>query len=200
MPGRTREAPDTSDLAVVIGARIKQERHARGWTLDRLSEIAGVSRRMLINVEQGTANPSVGTLLKLSDTLGIGLPALVEPPRPSPIQVTRHGHGAVLWRGNAGGQGVLMAGTTPPEVVELWDWTLAAGDRHTSEAHTAGTIEMLQIQDGTIEVTVGEKTVALEAGDAMSFPGDVPHAYANTSTQPARFSLVVFEPDVGAHH
>jgi transcriptional regulator with XRE-family HTH domain len=30
---------------------------------------------MAINVEQGSANPSVGTLLKISDALGVGLPA-----------------------------------------------------------------------------------------------------------------------------
>jgi len=29
---------------------------------------------MVINVEQGSANPSVGALLKISDALGVGLP------------------------------------------------------------------------------------------------------------------------------
>ena len=36
---------------------------------------------MVVSVEQGAVNPSVGTLLRLSDALGIGLPALVAPPR-----------------------------------------------------------------------------------------------------------------------
>lgn len=63
-----------------IGVRIKQERSSRSWTLDHLAEVAGVSRRMLVKVEQGAVNPSIGTLLRLSDALGIGLPALVEPP------------------------------------------------------------------------------------------------------------------------
>ena len=67
-------------LALAIGARVKQERQSRGWTLDQLAEAAGVSRRMVVNVEQGAANPSVGTLLRISDALGVGLPALVEPP------------------------------------------------------------------------------------------------------------------------
>ena len=69
-----------ADLASAIGVRVKQERQARRWTLDQLAEAAGVSRRMVINVEQGAANPSVGTLLRISDALGVGLPALVEPP------------------------------------------------------------------------------------------------------------------------
>jgi len=66
-------------LASVIGSRVKQQRQVRGWTLDQLAETAGVSRRMVANVEQGEANPSVRTLLRLSDALGIGLPALVAP-------------------------------------------------------------------------------------------------------------------------
>ena len=68
----------TANLAATIGSRVKQERQSRRWTLDQLAEAAGVSRRMVVNVEQGAANPSVGTLLRISDALGVGLPALVE--------------------------------------------------------------------------------------------------------------------------
>lgn len=33
---------------------------------------------MVVNVEQGVSNPSIATLLRLSDALGVGLPALVD--------------------------------------------------------------------------------------------------------------------------
>lgn len=185
-------------LATAIGARVKHERQSRGWTLDRLAEVAGVSRRMLVNVEKGAANPSVGTLLRISDALGVGLPALVEPPEPKPVKVVRHGDGATLWSGQAGGRGVLVAGTEPPDVVELWDWTLAPGDQHVSEAHTANTRELLHVLQGSVVVDVAEQSVNLNAGDAMAFPGDMPHSYTNPDTGLARFSLAVFEPGVGA--
>ncbi len=188
----------TADLASAIGARVRQERQARRWTLARLAETAGVSRRMVVNVEQGAANPSVGTLLRISDALGVGLPALVEPPEPKALKVTRHGEGAALWTGEYGGRGVLVAGTEPPDVLELWDWTLAPGDRHVSEAHTSGTQELIQVQEGAIRLEVADQTVTLEAGDAVAFPGDVEHAYANLGPEAARFSLAVFEPGVGS--
>ena len=133
----------TAALARAIGARVKQERQARRWTLDQLATATGVSRRAVVNVEQGTANPSVGTLLRIGDALGVGLPTLVEPPQPKPVNVTRHGEGAALWRSESGGRGVLVAGTEPPDVVELWDWTLCPGDQHVSEAHTVGTKELV---------------------------------------------------------
>jgi transcriptional regulator with XRE-family HTH domain len=188
----------TASLASAIGGRVRHERQARRWTLDQLADVAGVSRRMLVNVEQGVANPSVGTLLRISDALGIGLPALVEPPESEPVKVTRRGEGAALWTGESGGRGVLVAGTGPPDVLELWDWTLAPGDRHVSEAHAPGTKEILQVQQGTLTLEVADRSVTLEAGDAAAFPGDVEHSYANPGKQQARFSLAVFEPGVGS--
>lgn len=187
-----------SALAAAIGARVRQERQARHWTLDRLAEAAGVSRRMVVNVEQGAANPSVGTLLRLSDALGIGLPSLVEMPLPARPRVVRSGEGAVLWTGEAGGTGVLVAGTEPPDVVELWDWTLGPAESHASEAHTPGTGELMQVHEGTVTVRIGDVAVVLAAGDALTFGGDVAHSYANTGAGTARFSLAVFEPGVGA--
>jgi len=95
----------------------------------------------------------------------------------------------VLWSSQCGGRGVLVAGTEPPDVVELWTWTLMPGDHHVSEAHAPGTRELLQSQEGTITVKVADQSVALDAGDAVAFPGDVAHAYSNPGTQPARFCL-----------
>lgn len=187
-------------LARTIGARVKAERKLLDWTLDQLADAAGVSRRMVVNVEQGAANPSVGTLLRLSDALGVGLPALVEPPASREPQVTRRGNGAVLWSGKSGGTGVLVAGTESPDVVELWDWALAAGERHVSEAHAAGTRELLHVLSGAISVETAGAVFALGAGDALSFRGDEDHAYANPHQDLARFSLAVFEPGVGAGH
>ena len=185
-------------LALAIGSRVRHERQALGWTLDQLARAAGVSRRMLVNVEQGVANPSVGTLLKISDALGVGLPSLVEPPQPEAVKVTRHGDGAALWTSEAGGRGVLVAGTEPPDVVELWDWTLAPGDRHESEAHTPGTKELLLIQQGTVVIEIADQSITLGAGDAATFASEADHSYTNPGTEPARFTLAVFEPGVGA--
>lgn len=188
---------DTGALALAIGGRVRGERQSRHWTLDQLAAAAGVSRRMVVNVEQGGVNPSVGTLLRISDALGVGLPALVEAPRPRPVKVVRRGEGAALWTGESGGRGVLVAGTEPPDVLELWDWTLGAGDRHRSEAHTRGTKELIQVHDGTVALAVADESVTLHAGDAVAFPGDVAHSYGNPGTRMARFSLAVFEPGVG---
>jgi quercetin dioxygenase-like cupin family protein len=53
---------------------------------------------------------------------------------------------------------------------------------------------------GTVTVVAAEQTVVLEAGDSLSFPGDVAHSYGNNGTDAARFSLAVFERGVGSAH
>ncbi|MGD8200642.1 helix-turn-helix domain-containing protein [Ornithinimicrobium sp. W1679] len=187
-----------AELAVAVGARVRRERQDRRWTLDRLADASGLSRRMVVNVEQGAANPSVGTLLRLADALGLGLPALVEPPHGrADVALTRAGEGATLWTGEHGGRGVLVAGTRPPDVLELWDWTLAPGDVHATEAHAAGTTELLHVLGGHVLLEVDGTTHELATGDAASFRGDLPHAYRNVHDIPARFSLAVLEPGVG---
>lgn len=155
---------------------------------------------MVVNVEQGAVNPSIGTLLRLSDALGVGLPALVEPPHRERAKLTRAGDGAALWTGTAGGRGILVAGTEPPDVVELWDWTLAPGEGHASEAHSEGTRELLQVHEGALVVTVADETFTLAPGDALTFVGDEDHAYTNPGDVLTRFSLTVYEPGVGSGH
>src|SRR2546430_5241325 len=102
------------DVARAIGGRVRQGRNSRGWTLDQLAERSGVSRRMLVSIEQGSANPSIATLLLISDALGTGLPALVDMDRSPGLQVTRAGTAPVLWRGELGGRGPVPAPAPPP--------------------------------------------------------------------------------------
>ena len=182
-----------------IGARVRQHRTARGWTLEELADRSGVSRRMLITVEHGEGNPSIATLLRISDALGIGLPVLVDVERPHAVTITPDGQAPVLWRGPHGGQGRLVAGTEPPDVVELWDWVMQPGEEHTTEAHSVGTRELLLVLDGQVDLRVGDRTQRLEAGDSAAFAGDVAHGYATPAdaATPARFALTVFQPHVG---
>ena len=189
----------TGMVNALIGERVRQHRTARGWTLDELADRSGVSRRMVITIEHGEGNPSIATLLRISDALGVGLPVLVDVERPHGSTVTEAGRAPVLWRGPRGGQALLVAGTEPPDVVELWDWTMHPGEAHSSEAHSAGTREQLLVLDGQVDLCVGDRTERLTAGDSAAFAGDVAHGYAAPAdaATPARFALTVFQPHVG---
>src|SRR5918998_2129314 len=100
-----KQAVEVNEL---IGERVRQHRTARSWTLDELASRSGVSRRMVISIEHGEGNPSIATLLRISDALGIGLPVLVDVERPRAVTVTAAGQAPVLWRGPRGGQALLV--------------------------------------------------------------------------------------------
>ena len=187
-------------LAAAIGTRIRAGRLARKFTLDQMAERSGVSRRMIVKVEKGEANPSVGTLLLLGGALGIGLPSLVGERDGVSPEVTLSGDGTVLWTSPAGGSGVLLAGTPAPDVLALWQWTLAPGDVHKSDAHSPGTREILHVISGMVTITLTGEPLQLSTGDTLTFAGDQPHSYANPGSEIATFSLTVSEPDVGAPH
>jgi quercetin dioxygenase-like cupin family protein len=193
-----RDVSESVSVTTKIGERVRQHRADRGWTLSELADRSGVSRRMLISVEHGTSNASIATLLRISDALGVGLPALVDVQRPSPFTVTREGCTPVLWRGPHGGSARMVAGTEPPDVVELWDWLLQPGEQHVSEAHSAGTRELLLVLAGQVELRVGEQTERLNVGDSATFAGDLDHGYAapGDAQAPSRFALTVFQPHV----
>ena len=102
---------EAAALGSLIGERVRGERKRRSWTLDQLAQRSGVSRRMLVTIEQGATNPSIATLLRLSDALGVGLPALVAPGPQSAVTITRKADRAALWSSEAGGAAYLAAGT-----------------------------------------------------------------------------------------
>jgi len=188
------------DLAQAIGLNVRSGRIGRGWTLDELALRSGVSRRMLVQVEQAQTNPSVSTLLRLSEALGVGLPQLLAVSDSGALQVVPAGQAPVLWRGDHGGQGRLLGGTGPPDVLELWDWTMHVGEVHASEPHSRGTREQLLVVSGHLMLAVGIEEQVLGPGDAAAFPGDRWHRYqaATDTGRPVRFTLSVLQPGVGA--
>ena len=170
-----------------VGARVRNARTLRGWTLDQLAEHSGVSRRMIVNVEAGTSNASIATLLRLADVVSDVSPREV-------IVVTGPADREPLWRGSAGGRALMVASADTPDMLELWDWTMQPGDEYESEAHRPGTRELLHVIDGRLRLTVDEDNRELGEGEAASFDAGVPHRYANEGKVPLRFMMTVLEP------
>ena len=56
-----------------VGQRIKELREAKGLTVNRLANMAGISQSYLRDVELGNKNPTVETLSYFCDALGITL-------------------------------------------------------------------------------------------------------------------------------
>ena len=54
-----------------IGPKIKDHRIGRGMTQDELAGAAGVKQSLISRIENGTANPSLRTLTRIAESLGV---------------------------------------------------------------------------------------------------------------------------------
>jgi transcriptional regulator with XRE-family HTH domain len=70
-------APGAKDLTPVVGGNLRRLRGQRGLSLERLSQVSGVSRAMLGQVELGQSAPTINVLWKISSALGVPFSALI---------------------------------------------------------------------------------------------------------------------------
>jgi transcriptional regulator with XRE-family HTH domain len=187
--------PDAEVVAAAVARNTRRLRTARGWSLDHLAMRSGVSKGMLVHLEQARTNPSLGTLCKLAETFGISLAGLVELHEAPVVRVVQPSETAQLWSGRAGSVGCLLVGSDEREHVELWSWTFAAGEGSSSDAHLDGTRELLHVVEGTLTLQVAGMSHVVPAGGAALFHADRPHAYRNEHQDPLRLVMVVFQPD-----
>ncbi len=61
------------DKKQMIGARIKEIRNKKGLTQEQLSEKMEINPKYLSSIERGCENPTLNTLIKLSESLGVDL-------------------------------------------------------------------------------------------------------------------------------
>lgn len=80
-----------------LGARVRELRKARGWTLEQAASEAGLARSTLSKIENGQMSPTYEALKKLATGLAISVPQLFTPAsRPQAngrMALTRAGEG-----------------------------------------------------------------------------------------------------------
>jgi transcriptional regulator with XRE-family HTH domain len=184
----------SDEVAAAVGRNVRALRRQRRLTIEALAAAAGVSRGTVIQVETARGNPSIATLCNLATALRVGVASLVDGDAAPRIAVRRAEQAAPLWSSPAGSSAVFRIGTDPPDVVELWDWTLQPGDAFDGGAHPVGTAEVLSVLAGRLTLRVGTSALELATGDTALFEAHAPHRYANTAAEPVRFTMVVVQP------
>ncbi|MYR28145.1 MULTISPECIES: XRE family transcriptional regulator [unclassified Streptomyces] len=185
---------DLAALTRTLARNVRHWRTERGHTLDALAARAGVSRGMIVQIEQARTNPSLGTVVKVADALGVSIPTLLDQVPGPRVRIVPEEDAVVLWRTGAGSSGVLRAGTEAPGPLELWTWRLAPGEEHSSEAHPAGTRELLHVTAGELTLVVGEESHRVPTGSGAVFAADAPHAYRNEGATVTEATMAVSVP------
>jgi len=183
--------PELPDLSSAVARTVQALRTERGWSLDQLAARSGVSKGVLVALEQRRSNPNLATLARIGDAFGVPVTRLVEVGSQPAVQVTE---GRVLWHGPSGGTGTILAATDPPWATELWRWELRPGESFGGDAHTPGTREMVWVEQGTLTLTVAGERRQVTAGQCARFSGGDPHGYANDGPAALLLTMVVVIP------
>ena len=186
--------PDVPDITIAVARTLQALRADRGWSLDQLAARSGVSKGVLVALEQGRSNPNLATLARIGDAFGVPVTQLVDVGGEPTVRISNPDASRVLWHGPSGGTGTIVGATDPPWAVELWRWDVMPGESFGGDAHAPATREMVWVESGALTLTVAGGRHVVSAGQCARFPASRPHRYDNESDQPARLTMVVVIP------
>lgn len=198
----SKEEGDISDLGARIAARVRELRGERGYTLDVLAARSGVSRSAISLIERCATSPTAVVLEKLATGLNVPLASLFDAPpeRESPGPVARRS-AQPRWRDPQ--SGYLRRNVSPPSwpspirIVEV-EFPAGATVSYETADREVTIHQQVWVLSGQIEVTLGEETHRLEAGDCLAMRLDQPMTYRNRTARSARYAVVIVTETVPA--
>lgn len=207
----SRETPAFGEID--LGQKLKAVRTRKRVTLQQVADAANLSKSFISQVEAGAANPSIGSLKKIAQGLGIPLGALLDdertpalaptvasaPPDGQPrdrtreVQIVRRDRRKMLvWPGKDAKTYLLT-----PDLQRKLEVILDVEEPgHTSgeERYCHEGEEFGFVLEGRYEVTVGDQVFVLEEGDSIYYPSDIPHKVRVLGDRPAKTLWVITPP------
>ena len=164
------------------GIRLKKIREMHGYSQRQLAKKSGVSNAMICLIEKGRTRPSLSLLKSILETIPISIGEFFSMELKQPARafyrkedLAEIGSGLISYR---------QVGTSHDARLQILHECYQPGSdtgrtmlRH--EAEEGGVII-----SGHLEVTVGDQTQMLGAGDAYLFDSRVPHRFRNTGKEP----------------
>lgn len=177
--GRGKPAP-IPRKSVDVGARLKAIRAKQGLTQRDLAARAGVTNGMISMIEHNKHSPSVATLNRITDALGMSFAEFFSLELPSGPQVFYRKDELVrLTEGKL--EFFVVAGERRDKSVQILHEVYEPGGDTGAEMLTHRGEEGGIVLEGEIELTVGDQCRILGPGDAYYFESTIPHRFRNVS-------------------
>jgi transcriptional regulator with XRE-family HTH domain len=175
-PSSLSNTAGTAHVVSVVGDNIRRLRARAGLSLRELASKATVSTSTLSNIEAGTGNPGVETLVDISGALGVPFSELVLPHEPD-VRVQRADEGVVVRAEAAEFASRLLVAASGRSVTEVYHVTMEPSGVYRAEPHLPGVTESVIVVDGGMRVGPLDTTVELGPGDRATFAADQIHTY-----------------------
>jgi transcriptional regulator with XRE-family HTH domain len=176
LPGAIRGT--TAREVFDVGARLKGLRVSQALSQRDLALKAGVTNGMISMVEQNKHSPSVATLNRLTDALGVSFAdffSIALSCNPQPFygkgELTRLTEGKVQFS--------VVAAERVGKAIQILHEVYEPGGDTGAEMLTHRGEEGGLVLSGEVEITVGDQTRILGPGDSYYFESTTPHRFRN---------------------
>lgn len=181
-----------------IGSQIRTLRNQRDLTLQELSDLTGLSKPNLSQIENNIVTPPIATLLKISTALGVPIGTF--------FQKTNQDTSMVVVRkkdryGVAKGPHISHIGYSyEPLAYPKADKNMEPFIVHMEKREAADIVfnnhkgeEFLLLMEGELEFRYGDNIVTLYEGDSLYFDSSIPHGYRGLGST-AKALVIIYRP------
>ncbi len=179
---------------VDIGEKIRKIRSARAMTIQEIANKTGLSTSFISRMERGDINPSLSSIKKIADVLGISIghffednneygenaEAGAEPPK-DVIEVVRKNERRKLVYPGQEAYDYLLTPSIRNVNIEFILTVLEPGGNSGNDFYSHQGEECILVIKGTLQLYIGEKHIELYEGDSIHFKSSIPHRYENSS-------------------
>lgn len=185
-----------------LGAKLRQARTKGGMSLEDVSVKSGLSLSFISQIENNKANPSIGSLKKITDALGMQFASLFEnqPEREN----TYEGEGKQVFLVRASNRkSMKMPGSDveyyllSPDLNRKMEFLLTIanpGVDSGKEFFSHYGEECGVVIKGRVEFSIAGKSYLMEQGDSIYFDSSVPHSWRNLGNVNAELIWVITPP------
>lgn len=173
---------------VALGSRVRQLRAKTGQSVRAFAEATGFSASFISQLETGVVSPSLGSLEKIAEALGVTLRDLFVDANEGRPLIVRRGdrpHASSSWS-RAHIEAVGIAGQKLTALLITLEPEGRSGKRPRAQPRE----ELGFVMEGKVRLTLGEEEHELRKGDSAVVPAGVPRLWVNATSRKARVLIV----------
>lgn len=175
-----------------ISLRIKQSRKQALLSLEKLASLSGVSRATISKIERGESLPSTTVLAKLSKALGLSMTELVAQQPEDDIVVLKADQQLLVLDPKSNYMRRCLSPILPGRGI---DWSISELQPKSKtpifHPHRQGTEEYMFILNGSLQITIGNRTFEMHEGDSIFYKAATSHAFENLTDQVVRYMIII---------
>ncbi|PKO19069.1 MAG: DNA-binding protein [Chloroflexi bacterium HGW-Chloroflexi-10] len=178
------------DLNLLVARNLKRIRDEKKLSLDKLSELTGVSKSMLGQIERGDSSPTIATMWKISNGLKISFSNLIEIQQ-TDIQMVQRAEIQPLLADESRYRVYPFFPIESDRRFEVYVIEIEPGGSLNAEPHPDGTQEFVTVFQGELIMLVDEQEFLIKEGDGIRFRADRPHGYRNNGATCLKISMTI---------